>query len=237
MKTKAKAVLFISFLLFACGKSPDPREAIRPVGSVRVQPFCGNRDIESEGIRLDIRWRRQECDNWCWAATIVMAADYYGHEVKECSLASLRLDNLFQCCVDPICGARPCDEPANYGEVAEMLQESSGLHSSFYPRPLTEDKLKLELSNGRPVIVGFNGVESSHAAIVAGFKPPEAGEISFIYFILDPSLGPISLDYEALRQGPTSEEFMPWVMTWKNISPRLDGCNERFDPLCGCASQ
>lgn len=233
MRSGSKTAVFAAFLFLACGGSGERNNKIGRSGSVRIQPYCGNRDVRPEGIRLDVRLKKQECDNWCWAAAISMVSDYYGRPKRECSIASLRLDNLFQCCVDPICGTSPCNEPATREDFDKILA-ASGLHWSFYLRPLTEEELKLELSNGRPVIVGFNGIESSHVAVAVGFRPPEGSEISSVYFLIDPSVGHIDTDYEDLRNGPTSQEFMPWVMTWKNISTRTDGCNEQFDPLCGC---
>lgn len=233
MRTVNKITVFTALLFLACCGNGGRKNKIGHTGPVVTQPFCGNRDVRIEGVRLDVRLKQQECDNWCWAAVISMISEYYGRPKRECSIASLRLDNIFQCCADPVCGTSPCNEPATRQDFDKILA-ASGLHSSFYLRPLTEEELRLELSNGRPVIVAFNGVESSHVAIVFGFRPPEGAEASFIYFLIDPSVGYVNTDYEDLRNGPTSQEFMPWVMTWKRISIRADGCNERFDPLCGC---
>lgn len=233
MRIGSKAVIFAVFLLFACGDNGERKNKIGHSGSLRTQPYCGNRDVQIDGVRLDVGFKKQECDDWCWAAVITMVADYYGRETSECSLATLRLDNLFECCVPSVCGSMPCNEPATHEDMSRILKDS-GLWSRFYPRPLTEDELKLELSNGRPVIIGFNGVDASHVTVVTGFRPPEAGEGTIIYFALDPSLGVVSFDYENLRGGPVSGQYMPWIMSWRYISPREDGCNEQFDPLCGC---
>lgn len=202
-------------------------------------PYCGDRSIRPEGVLLQVMPIPQECQQWCWAAAITMVANYYQRPVSECQLATIRISNSgFQCCNFSACMFAPCDQPAQENEMSAILIAVVGLYGDYAMRPLTERELQTELSNGRPVIVGYRGPFSGHVAVIMGFSPanPDIGLPFATYRVVDPwpAFGVLDLAYMQIRMGPSPDGGTPWNRSWYHMSPRRDHCNVLFDPSCGC---
>lgn len=199
------------------------------------QRFCRDRPIKIRGQMLPIPSRTQECTERCWAAVLTMVGRYYGKNLQECDFAGIR--SRSNCCTPNSCTDEACNQPASENQVGDMMNHDLSLLHNFTRRQLTESELQLELSNGRPVVIGFGQNDSAHIALVTGFIIVEQdGEERNIYHLTDPwpQIGVVQWTYNDLLAGPPYDVPLPWRATWFRISPREDGCNERFDPLCGC---
>lgn len=233
-------ILIVFVTIFGC--QSEPRQSQR-YGSLIVpakQPYCGERPIRLQGKMLAIPSRTQECSEHCWAAVLEMVSRYYGGNLRECDFAGIKLGDRNACCASDSCANQLCNQPVSKEEFTSMLAQNLGLKSRFEFRPLTEEELQSELSNGRPVIVGFEDGYRSHVALITGFilVPDLFTGTKAIYHLADPwrDIGLVQRTYDQINSGPSRDQPIPWSETWYRLSPREDGCNERFDPLCGCES-
>lgn len=215
-----------------CSTEEECTSTIGNCGAPQSGPSqtCGDRPPAESGVQLSIDLLPQPCSQWCWAAVSTVVGRYFGRPTSQCELASLKTGR--SCCQYGSCVFDACDQPALGEELTTILSRHFGLHGRWLGSPIPEEDLRTELSNGRPVIVGFQGPFAGHVAVVTGFAPGTPTT----YRVLDPwpAYGEISsITYSELRNGP----MMPWTQTWLGLSPRQDGCVPSFDASCGCGSQ
>lgn len=178
------------------------------------------------GIDLGVPYMPQQCTQLCWAGSIAMIANYFGKPVQECQLASekIRLSTgyVYNCCNVFACNDPYCNVPGSIQEVANLFGYSLGIHGVLLPRPLTEQELQVELTNGRPVMVFYQGAQVGHYAVISGFV---AGSPA-LYHVDDPwpSFGSLQMPYQSIRQGPNSEQ---WYMSYAHLSPSANPCAGR----------
>lgn len=227
--------MMIFFALAAC-KERSPTREYGGLALGAPQRFCRDRPIRTQGIMLPIPVRSQECSERCWAAVLGMLSRYYGKNLQECDFAGRRSER--NCCIPDSCNNEPCNLPASEAQIGDMMEYELGLHYQYIRGQLTEANLQSELSNGRPVVVGFGREESNHVSLVIGFITVEKdGGRSAVYHLADPwpDIGLLQIGYPELLAGPNPP--LPWSASWMRISPREDGCNENFDQTCGCPSK
>jgi hypothetical protein len=190
---------------------------------------CGDRPSSEDGVSLDMKVVLQPCSQLCWAAVSTMIGRYFDRGVEQCELATVKTGG--NCCAAASCLLDVCNQPALGSEITDVLARRLDLHGRWIARQLAPEELENELSNGRPVVVGFRGPFSGHVAVVAGFTPGAPTT----YRVLDPwpEFGEMpAVTYQQLVAGP----MMEWVETWFGLSPRFDGCNPDFDGWCGCGA-
>ena len=177
-------------------------------------------------VNLGISYTQQECDEVCWAATIGMVSQFFGRPLQQCQLASMKVQLTtgasYDCCYAGACGDPYCDQPAVPQVMENVMSQGLDIHGLEVDRPLTEDELLIELSNNRPVIVGYVGPFAGHVAVINGFiwgSPT-------VYFVYDPwpSFGNIQIPYSAILQGPPGQ---PWRMSFAHLSQGNDPCQGR----------
>ena len=238
MRIGSKAVVFAAFLLFACKEEPRRRQRHNRAPARAEQEYCGNRPISASGRILPIAPIWQKCSEHCWATIMEMLGRYYGVKTRVCELAgSIRKGDRGVCCsLRDMCGDSSCNRPLMTEAIDDMLLSEIGLKSQFAYRVLLESELQTELSNGRPVIIGYAGPKKSHVALITGFyfEQDVGSGIKATYLVADPFNGFAPMDYQQIAEGIGVDEPMLWEESWWRISPREDGCNEQFDPLCGC---
>jgi len=180
--------------------------------------------INPDGVFLGVPEYWQQCQSWCWAASIAMVADYYGHYVSECELAGYKSGYGDQCCSYYACSS-PCNQTATPQEIKYMLNQI-GLYGTYVPRALSETELQIELSSGRPVYTMFQGSFSGHAVVITGF---DGGGYPTYYHVVDPYYGVQEIPYDSILWGPYGEH---WTYTITRLSAYADGCNPYFNPEC-----
>lgn len=115
----------------------------------------------SSPVQLGISYAQQECDELCWAATISMVSQFFGRPAAQCQLASAKVQMMtgasYDCCFAGACGDPNCDQPATNQMMGTILGSALGIHGVQLDRALTELELQTELTNNRPVIVGYLG--------------------------------------------------------------------------------
>ncbi|MBI5655121.1 C39 family peptidase [Candidatus Uhrbacteria bacterium] len=173
-----------------------------------------------DGVQLPVPEMPQQCQAWCWAASISMVASYYGKYVQECELAGYKSGYGYSCCSMAAC-ASGCNQTATPQEIATIFTQM-GFYGKFLSRALTEHELQVELSSGRPVYVMFQGSFSGHAVIITGF-------MGGYYHVVDPWYGPQNIPYNSVLWGPNGEH---WTYTISRLSPYSDGCSPGFNPDC-----
>lgn len=199
-----------------CGGPGAPYTTTRPGGGAGGGSWTDNGTSSSCAsqpsnipIDLSIPYMGQECNELCWAASIGMAAEFFGTAVYECQLASwlvlARTGTQYNCCYYGACNDPYCNQPAQGNEMAAALSQGLGIQGIHQTSPISETQLQLELTNHRPVIVGFHGPFSGHAAIVTGFAPGAPAT----YHVQDPwpTFGQVFISYDSLRQGPNGNQW------------------------------
>jgi hypothetical protein len=177
--------------------------------------------IDPNGVWLPVPEMAQQCQSWCWAASIAMVASYYGKYVQECELAGYKSGYGYSCCSWVAC-ASGCNQTALPQEITTIISQL-GLYGRFSQRVLTRYELETELSSGRPVYVMFQGSFSGHAAVITGFWG------NGYYHLVDPWYGPQDLPYDAVLGGPNGQR---WAYSIHRLSPYPDGCSPGFNPDC-----
>lgn len=216
-----------------CGSAPGkpgPGPGPNPGGG-----YCGDRlSPDPGGVMLPVTPLAQYCQQWCWAATITMVANYYGIAAGECQLASYKAGfSQPVCCNYAACGYQPCNQPAPQPQMEYILGQTLGIHGSALDSGISETAVRTELSNGRPIIVGYLNSFAGHVVVVSGYGPSAYGKAT--YHVIDPYNGIFDVTYDQLAYGYMAGGVgWRWGYTLMHLSPRGDGCNLDFDPDCSC---
>lgn len=111
---------------------------------------------------LPVQFRRQEADNWCWAACGQMLIDFYkARAVSQCLMASTHFG--LACC------PRPLDKDCDHGAWPEDVYPAYGLGLDRLGWPLDEHDLADELQRRAPVEVYYRwSGPGAHVALVVG---------------------------------------------------------------------
>ncbi|HTM68772.1 MAG TPA: papain-like cysteine protease family protein [Candidatus Binatia bacterium] len=198
--------------------------------------YCGDHLPlnDGDGVQLAVPELPQQCQEWCWAATTTMVAQYYGIQAQECVLASIKAG--FQqpvCCQYSACSYQACDQAAPPNQIDVILGQVLGIHGYENDGAITQESLALEISNGRPVIIGYLNSFAGHVVLVTGFR--RLSYHVFQFHVVDPYYGVFDVDYNQLRYGYMGAgASWSWAFTWMHLSPRADGCNLDWDPGCSC---
>ncbi len=179
--------------------------------------------INPNGVYLPVPEMPQQCQSWCWAASIAMVAGYYGKPVSECELAGYKSGYGPSCCSWGACASQ-CNQTATPQEISYMLGQL-GIHGSLLGSALSEHQLQIELSSGRPVYTMFQGSFSGHAVVITGFT----GGTPAIYHVVDPWYGPQDIPYKSVAWGPNGQN---WHYTIYRLALYADGCNPSFNSDC-----
>lgn len=193
------------------------------------EPYCGDSlRADPYGLELGVRPRGESCHAWAWAATVATVADWYGVGVTACGVAS---DMSGYDCCGYACRGTVCDSPPRPRDVSALLGGAYGIHGFEESGPASELRLQTEISNGRPVIVGYVDAYVTHLVLVSGYR--RGGWTA--YRVHDPYYGTFDLTYDELWYGDaTPYPGLGWSVTWTGLSPWANGCNYDFDPYCGC---
>lgn len=142
--------------------------------------------------KLGFTMERQEQDLWCWSATSVSVATFYGRAGRwtQCSLAARVLDR--DCCGAAANGA--CNTTNN---LSAPLREV-GAFDRWESGSLDFAKVKAEIDAGRPLgwrIAWAGG--GGHFAVIEGYKETEGTWLS----VDDPLFGPGDVTVDTLLGG------------------------------------
>lgn len=194
------------------------------------EPYCGDSlHADPYGFDLGIASRGESCHAWSWAASVASVAGYYGVGVATCGVAS---DMSGYDCCGYACSGTVCDEPPRPWEVSSLLGGAYGIHGFEASGPASESRMQTEISNGRPVLIGYVDASVTHLVIVSGYSRSSGWTV---YRTHDPYYGIADLTHDELRSGvATPYPGLRWSDTWTGLSPWANGCNYDFDPACGC---
>lgn len=170
--------------------------------------------LPAGGVQLNVAEFGQECTQWCWAATITMAGNYFGQQFYGCELVSAYTGQA--CCNYQACGYAACNQPAQPQGMSASLQWL-GIQSQLSYQPLTASEMERELALGRPVIVGYQNSFSGHVVLVTGVSADG------LFHVVDPYYGVFDVTYEQLRWGYQGGGTQ-WAMTWHGLSANGIGC-------------
>ena len=143
---------------------------------------------------LDVTFRRQHTQVWCWAATIAMVGAYVtGRGAEDCEVLS-GYDRLLggpgSCCQFP----QRCARTGSSQEMKTILSRIFGLSGSHYSRALTYAELRREIDGNRPFIAAIRNGFSGHVVVVSGYEAPDR------VILLDPMSGRHVVPYGQVRQ-------------------------------------
>lgn len=199
--------------------------------------FCGNRvSVSVLPVTLGVASLSLGCRPRSWTVVGAMIASYYGINQYQCDLAEYRAGNLeMPCCQVYTCDESACNAPGTPEDIDNALRDVLGLRGTRLERGLNESELQIELSNGRPVIIGLD--DSSYEgryAVISGFSGQQDG-VSSTYTVLDPFYGTFTETFHAIAYGyGTGSNFPLWSRTWYRLALEADGCNLWYDTKCGC---
>lgn len=233
MKTKM-LILVVIAVMTAAGCVPNPYDGGAGDGvDCRFDGFCdescaGDTDCAGQSVEscndppdefgriLDVPQLAQQCQNWCWAATIEMVVEYYGGVSNQCLMATAKAGgNQGECCQIGCQGI--CDTPAQFGEMAAFLSVQ-GISGELVNRALSEEEVQRELFNGRPIIVSYASSFTGHVVIVSGYTLPNVnGTQGAIYEVIDPFFGPTAVNYGQLVFGYQNGQAR-WIATFASLT-------------------
>lgn len=95
------------FIPLACGLLPVMTQHVLAQQVARGNPSLICKPASASSLRVTLR--RQEMDNWCWAASAQMVMEYLGKPVSQCIQANDRLGRK-DCCNNPQPDADACDQ-------------------------------------------------------------------------------------------------------------------------------
>jgi hypothetical protein len=126
---------------------------------------------------LDVPYRDQIGDQWCWAASAQMVLAFYGNlQMQQCELANLLLCRG-DCCDRPL-PTDECDQRCAGDDVAWVYSECN--LSATRQFAVDQAVLEQEIVDGRPVEVGLQvDVDTGHLIIVR-WAGMDAGQPSVI---------------------------------------------------------
>lgn len=219
----------------ACGSGENGTNC--PEDCATSNGYCGDHlPISPSRVYLPVPPLAQQCQEWCWAATITMAAQYYGVAVDECTLASIKAGFQYPACCDyAACSYSACDQPAPQPQMEYMLGTVLRIHGYALDASISESQIKTEISNGRPIIVGYLNSFAGHVVMVTGYQPSLVSGGGAQFHVVDPYYGIFDVTYDQLAYGYMGGGYpWRWGYTIMHLSPRTDGCNLGFDPGCRC---
>lgn len=152
--------------------------------------------------------------NWCWAACADMTAAYYGNTgVAQCDFANF-LFGLDGCCASP--SSPLCDQGASAQDIVKVYS-NYGINSTLSESTVSFSSLDFEVSNSRPVEVGYQWFDSQgrpdggHVALVIQTGVANNQEAVRVN---DPAYGSGGVLYSNLL---TAYGQGRWIATWTNI--------------------
>ena len=244
-------LMSIAILAFNCSPSISPikqYDYFEPVPAVNKSinyPVisCANElPLKSQGLELDMPHITQRApyipyseSELCGMTSIAMVSTELGNPREPCQVASYVEMNGLSCCQltksSPVTDIARC----NKADYLTPVLHRMGIYHLFKAQPLSENEIRVELSNGRPIIVviAFHravdagaSVLSTHAIVIAGFSGNN-------YLVHNPNREkPDILLYAQLLHG--DRESSDWIESYYHFSYRIDGCNPRFRSDCDC---
>lgn len=139
-------------------------------------------------VRLPFGMQPQQQSNWCWSATTVSVANYYGDNLTQCGFANTLLSRT-DCC--GMGAAGPCNVP---NALVAALQTAGHLASWRTGAPSFGD-LQPEIDAARPVTVRIQwSGGGGHFLAVVGYL---TGSTTWVA-VDDPAFGPSDLQLTTL---------------------------------------
>jgi len=124
----------------------------------------------------------QSCNEWCWATIITETVTFVQHQDNhhncgqdECNLVSDLFDlnhgsGTIQCCsIGCSSGCNIIPQPSQIISIINSLQVYAVLTTTT-SSPLSSKDLQLELSQLRPLILGYSSLSGGHIVIMVGFN-------------------------------------------------------------------
>lgn len=155
---------------------------------------------------LNVPFDFQENQLWCWAATIKMVSDYYGHNVEQCEILSYWYG--VQCCIYP----SACNTTGSSQQIINTLA-ANRISSQWTSTPLSYSQVRQEIDSGRPLILGYRNSFSGHVVVLYGYT--SNGEV----MIYDPYFGPFTLPFGTSFVYGSGYSAMRWAETFYYIQP------------------
>ncbi len=199
--------------------------------------------IRQDGIQLPVPFIDQFVSylppghsNLCWAADIVMISTYLGNTRSVCEVASYATPDATSCC-RLTRDSHPADIiHCNKGWYPGSTMNRMGIYHLYVHDILPREKIQIELSNGRPVMLyiemgntkGVVTFEDQHVILITGFRKFDGYDL---YTIHDSAYKKYELNYDELHYGTRVRQWQ-WFETWYHFSYRQDGCVDSFRKDC-----
>jgi hypothetical protein len=175
------------------------------VGLLMAAQQPARADDDDDGVDTGTMLAAQQCDEWCWAATVEMVTTELGQGVPQCKVVSLRYGPQVNCCAPAACYTA-CNQGSGGPTILRQALQYWGIHGNEDYRPLQEPELRAALKTGEPVIAA----SQPHAFVISGYAK-DRGMVR--YHVLDPFFGESYETYQQLLIHGGS----PWVFTWHHF--------------------
>ncbi len=151
----------------------------------------------------------QRAEEWCWAACVQMALNYYGDGNIQCEVVNKQFGQT-KCCDTPDDPA--CNDDLSLPDIAAVYR-AWHLGAKCITSAVQFDYLEREINAGRPVQVGFAwNTGGNHVALVCGTNVD--GTVQFVR-VNDPLYGSGWVHYAALLG---AYYLGSWQWTWVSIA-------------------
>jgi hypothetical protein len=108
---------------------------------------------------ISLPWKRQEQDQWCWAAATQAVASYYGKNPSQCEIVG----KLYITCPN---------WPAHIGDVHALVFPNYDLTGDYLTRSMLWDEVVNTIWNGRPAIIRWEWRSdgAGHMVVIYGWQ-------------------------------------------------------------------
>ncbi|MCX5205614.1 C39 family peptidase [Streptomyces sp. NBC_00237] len=143
------------------------KRAAAPAGSGGGYTLDSARQSSKTAKLLPIAMRKQENDEWCWAASGSTLAAFWGKKFTQtqfCNMGHGRSRDSFF--IDWPCA----NEPGNLNREQSGLKTAGLNPGTQYKSPLTFEEVKEEIDAGRPIYTGIKWAKGGgHAHLIFGY--------------------------------------------------------------------
>jgi len=135
---------------------------------------------------INISYKIQGMENWCWANVSSMIYNYfYNQKTEDCEIASLYYKK-YDCCAGDI----KCNETIHIKNMIKLLENELGVKTELIYNPISFYKIVKNIHRDNLIIIiGLNSY-NGHVYLISGYD-----KIKKRIIMIDPNIGKLVMSY------------------------------------------